>query len=273
MKPLVSRVLAILLPLLVAFLPTLLSPRPALAGLTERELAAVELVPPPGARIPLGLAFRDSEGRNLTLGEALGGRPALLLPADYACRTTCGPALSILSGALVETGLRPGTDFRLILVGLNPDARAGEPRSFVNARIGDAALAAATSALVGEAASVRALTQAIGYRYAEDPGNRAFAHPTGLVAVTSDGRVARALSSLALDPTDLRLALLEAGEGRMGGVAGRLALLCYGFDPVHGIYTARIEQILKIAGVLTVLLMAGTVGWLSWRAHPRGGAS
>ena len=55
--------------------------------------------------------------------------------------------------------------------------------------------------------------------------------------LTADGRVARALSSLALNPRDLRLALVEAGEGRIGGLADRITLLCSGFDPVHGVYT------------------------------------
>lgn len=241
---------------------------PASAGLTEAELAAVRFEPSPGTQLPLGLPFRTAEGRQLTLAEALGGKPALLLPVDYECRTTCGPALSILAGALAETSLRPGEDFRLVLVGLNPHDNGENAHDFAEARIGGTALAQATVTLTGAEPALRALMDAIGYRYTYDRDSGAFAHPTGLVAATPEGRIARALSSLALNGTDLRLALLEAGRGRIGGVLGQLVLLCYGFDAVHGIYTAAIERILKIAGGLTVVLMALALGWLARRARP-----
>lgn len=245
---------------------------PALAGVAENTLAGVTLAPSADAEVPLALAFRGSDGQDVALGQALGARAALLLPVDYRCRTTCGPALSIVSAALAQSGLRPGADFRLVLVGLNPRDGDEAARAFAQARIDDPALFAATAALTGDAASIATLTQAIGYRYAYDAQNDAFAHPTGVLAITPEGRVARTLSTLALDATDLRLALIEAGEGRVGGLTGRLALLCYGFDAVHGIYTASIERMLKVAGALTVFVIAATLGWLSWRTRPEGSA-
>ena len=93
---------------------------------------------------------------------------------------------------------------------------------------------------------------AIGYRFQRDAANDAIAHPAAFVTLTADGRVSRVLSSLALQPTDLRLALVEAGDGEIGGLAGRIALLCYGFDAVHGIYTRQIATLLQIGGGLTV---------------------
>jgi protein SCO1/2 len=246
---------------------------PAAAGLTESQIAGVAFAPPAGAALPLGLIFHDADGQQTTLAESLAGKPALLLPVDYECRVTCGPALSIVAGALAQTGLRPGIDFRLILVGLNSQDGAPNARAFVQARIGDPQLEAATAPLTGDADAVQALMTAIGYRYARDPENQAFAHPTGLVALTADGRIARALSSLALDSTDLRLALIEAGEGRIGSMLGRVALLCYGFDPVHGIYTASIERLLRLAGAATVFLLAGAIALLSWRKRLQAGAT
>jgi protein SCO1 len=246
---------------------------PASAGLTEADIGAIGFTAAAGANVPLELTFRDAEEQQETLQEALAGKPALLLPVDYECRVTCGPALAIVAGALAQTGLRPGADFRLILVGLNPSDRAENARAFAQARIGDAELEAATAALTGDAETLGALMSAIGYRYAYDLGNDAFAHPTGVVALTADGRIARALSSFALDSTDLRLALIEAGEGRIGGLFGRIGLLCYGFDPVHGIYTASIMRLLQLAGAATVLLLAGALGLLFWLKLPQDGTA
>lgn len=236
-----------------------LAPLPASGALTESQLASVEFAPPVNARIPLDLGFTDASGRPITLRKAIDHRPTLLLPLDYACRTTCGPALAIISLALDKTDLNPGNDFRLILVGLDAASTADEARTFTEAQIADPKLLAATSMLTASTSSIRALTQAIGYTYVRDAENKAFAHPTGVIALTADGRIVRALSSLGVDATDLRLALTEAGEGRIGGVLGRLSLLCYGFDAVHGIYTSAVRRLLMLGGVLTVLIIAGAI--------------
>ncbi len=212
---------------------TLLCASPARAGLTEVDIKAVEFAPPTNARVPLNLRYRDVEGAEITLADAMARRPALLLPVDYACRQTCGPALSIVSSALAQTGISPGDDYRLVLVGLDPQSTASEARAFTQARIDDPKLLASTSILTGSPDAIYALTGAIGYRYRRDDANQAFAHPTALVVLTADGKVSHALSSLALNATDLRLALTEASDGRIGGILGRLSLICYGFDAVH----------------------------------------
>jgi protein SCO1/2 len=250
----------------------LLAGAPAAAALTQADLDSVEFVPLPNARVSLNALYRDANGRETTLGDAMAKRPALLLPVDYACRTTCGPALSIVSSALARSGVSPN-EYRLLLVGLDPQSTAGEARAFAEARIADPKLLAATSVLTGSPDAIRGLTDAIGYKYRPDDTNKAFAHPTGLVALTADGRVARALSSLGVESNDLRLALTEASEGRIGGMFGRLSLLCYGFDPVHGIYTSVIERLLLVAALVTVILLAGAVAAMSFLTNRRGARS
>jgi protein SCO1/2 len=228
------------------------------AGLSERDLAGVSLAPPPGATVPLDLLFRDLSGQRLSLKKAIDNKPALLVLVDFTCRTICGPALMIASSALAETGLRATNDYRLIVVGLDPKDTATDALAMLG-QIEDPAVAAATTVLSGDAAAVRALTAAIGYKFTYDADADQFAHPAGTVVITGDGRVSRVLSSLALNPLDLRLALVEAGQGRTGSLADRLTLLCYGFDAVHGIYTALIWRVLEAAASLTILVLAGSI--------------
>jgi protein SCO1/2 len=237
----------------------------AWAGLTEQQIGEVALIPPVGARVPSALVFKDLDGRDMTLGDAIAGRPTLLLPADFTCSEICGPALSIAASALSRTGLRAGQDYSLVVVGL--DARDGldAARSFTTGQIGGPGV----SVLTGNAGAIRSLMQDIGYHFQRDDANDAIAHPAGFVTLTADGRVSRVLSSLALQPADLRLALIEAGEGNIGGFAGRLALFCYGFDAVHGIYTRKIVTLLRIGGGLTVVVLAGALGFMLWRSGGR----
>jgi protein SCO1/2 len=240
-------------------------PPVAWAGLTKAQIGEVELAPSPGARVPMAQIFKDREGRNLTLGNAIGGRPTLLLPADFTCRQICGPALSIAAGALSQTDLRPGQDYSLVVVGIDAGDSLEDARRFTSGQVGGPGV----SVLSGSNDAVQSLLAAIGYRLRRDDTNDAIAHPAAFVTLTADGRVSRALSSLAVQPADLRLALLEAGEGKIGGFAGRIALLCYGFDAVHGIYTRQIAALLQITGGLTVVILAAALGLMWWRTAKR----
>jgi protein SCO1/2 len=235
----------------------------AQGALTRRELDGVSLAPPAGAAAPLALKFRDIDDRRVTLREAIGGRPSLLLFVDYTCRTICGPALAIASGALAQTGLDP-SKFRLLAVGLDPKDSAEDARVMAR-QIGDPAVENVTTLLRGDAVVVHQLTDALGYRYRYDAAADQFAHPAGALVMTADGRVSRSLSSLALNARDLRLALVEAGAGHIGTFADRLTLLCYGFDAAHGVYAPVIAGMLKLLAALTVIGVLGLIAVLERR--------
>lgn len=221
-------------------------------ALTPRQLAEVSLSPPANASVPLQLMFRDLAGHQVSFAQAIGGRPALLLFVDYTCRTICGPALVIASSALGQTGLNPGADYRLIVVGFDPKDGPDEARKMAE-QIADAAVLRATVLLTSDSDSARRLADAVGYRFSYDAANDQFAHPAGALVLTASGRVSRVLSSLALNPQDLRIAIVEASDGLTGGLVDRLTALCYGFDPVHGIYTPIIGRAMQIAAGLTMI--------------------
>jgi protein SCO1/2 len=241
-------------------------PAAALAGLTEAQIGQVAVSPPPGARVPTAIVFKDLDGRDVTLGDAIAGRPTLMLPADFTCSQICGPALSIAAGALSQTGLQAGRDYSVVVVGVDANDSIDDARRFTSGQVGGPGV----SVLSGSEATIGSLMASIGYRLQRDAANDAVAHPAAYVTLTADGRVSRVLSSLALQPTDLRLALVEAGDGKIGGLTGRIALLCYGFDAVHGIYTRQITTVLRIGGGLTVGILASALGLTLWRTGKRG---
>jgi protein SCO1/2 len=236
----------------------------ARAKLTGTELAGVSLSAPAHPAVPLTLEFHDINGKRVTLGQAIDRRPALLLFVDYTCRNICGPALAIASGALAQAGLDPGKDFRLIAIGLDPKDSAEDARA-MSRQIEDPAVAGVTTLLLGGADSVHQATEAVGYRYKYDAAADQFAHPAGALVLTSDGRVSRILSSLALNAQDLRLALVEAGAGSIGTFGDRLALLCYGFDAAHGVYAPEIARILQLFAAFTAISLLGSIAVMEKR--------
>lgn len=231
-------------------------PLPASAALSRSDLDAIALELPPHASVPMQTPFTDRHGAPTSLAAAIDGRATLLVPVDYICPATCGPAASIIASALERTGLRPGKDFTLLFVGLRPNESTVDRESFLDQHIDDAAQKQTARVLSGDEAAITSVMAAIGYRYRKDEETNSFAHPTAAVTVSPDGRVARVLSTVALDPTDLKLALVEASNGQIGGIVTRLRLLCYRFDPAHGIYTSRVTELLRLGGLSTLAVVA-----------------
>jgi len=241
----------------------ILGSEPATARLVQAELARVALAPPPGARVPLDLAVTDARtGQATTLGQALGGRAALLLPVDYTCGNVCDPMVSMSAEALAATGL-PAEDYALVLVGIDPRDDPAAARRMLAETLGGRDASLRPRALVASDTALARLGGALGYTAVYDAGTDSFAHPAAAVLLAADGRVAQVLSPLALTGRDLRLALTEAGEGRVGNLADRLTLLCYGYDAARGVYTPLIQRILTVAGIVTILAIALLIAGLT----------
>ena len=232
----------------------------ARAGVASADLGTVEADPPADARLPLATLLRGEQDQPVTLGDALGGVPSVLVFADYTCSNLCGPILAFAAAGLAKTGLAAGSAYRLVVVGLDPKDTLEAAEEMKRSRVGEGTpVARATVILRGGDSAIAALTKAAGYHYTYDAEHDQFAHPAAADVVTGDGRIARVLSGLGLDPADLRLALVEAGDGRVGTLADRIRLLCYGFDPALGIYTENITAWLAIGGVLTLAVLASGI--------------
>jgi protein SCO1/2 len=138
-----------------------------------------------------------------------------------------------------------------------------------DAQIGSSAnLAATTRMLRGKAGGIARIAQALGFHYIYDPKLDQYAHPAAVFTVTADGRVGHALSGLALDPQNLRLAIVEAGRGRVGTIADHVRLLCYGFDPTRGRYNFAVGRALSIGGGATLIFLVGFLGIMFRRERP-----
>jgi protein SCO1/2 len=233
----------------------------AQGGLLPSALDAVGVTPPPNAQAPIALELIDEYGAPRSLADVMAGRPTLLILADYTCKSLCGPVVSLAAHALEQSGLRPGTDYRVAAIGLDPADQPADARAMKRAQIGEGTgLARATAFLTADAGALQQMEASLGYRSAYDSQNDQVAHPAVAFVLAGDGRLARVLSGLALDPADLRLALVEAGEGRIGNLADTVRLLCYGFDPAAGIYSLSIHRLLVLVSLLSTAVLAGAVG-------------
>jgi protein SCO1 len=250
-------------PLAILASAIFLAAAPAHAAIVQRDLDRVGVTLPPDAVLPLDLPLQGEDGSSKPLRSWLGATPGVLVLADYTCETLCGPVISIASDALAHSGLRPGRDFRLIVVGLDPKDTAAEAARMKQAQVGeDSDIFKAAFFLRGDAGTIGTLSKALGFSSVYDPARDQFAHPAAMFVVTPDGKLARALSGLAVDPATIRLALVGAGEGKVGTLTDHIRLLCYGYDPARGTYTVAIGRLLAASGGVTIVSLLLLIGLL-----------
>lgn len=222
-----------------------------LAGIDER----------PDAEIPLDLPFRNADGETVTLAELADGKPIVLVPVLHNCPNICGVTLSGVMQAIRAQEFRPGEDFTMIAFGIDPEegpevARADLAvlqKSFPDIDM------TGIHATTGTTENIRAVTDALGYRYAYDERISQYAHVAATAFLTRNGHLSRWIYGLTPQPTDMKLALTEAGEGQIGDWGDQILLLCYHYDPVTGRYGSLVQSMLRIGGGLTALAGGGLI--------------
>ena len=226
----------------------------------------------PGAALPLDLVMSDADGEEVELASLFGERPVILAPVYYTCPMLCGMVLNGLVTSLKTLSFEPGIDYEVVVFSFDPSDGAEEAtarKENALARYGredDTGF----NFLTGDQQAIDRLTEAIGFRYAREADSGEFAHTAGLVLATPDGRIARQLFGVEYAPRDMRLALVEAGEGKIGGLVDSVLLYCFHYDPQIGRYSAMTMNIVRLAGALTLAALATFVLLMLWRERRAG---
>ena len=227
-----------------------------------------------GAKVPAGLVFTEASGKTVRLGEYLGSGPVLLTLNYFTCPMLCPLTFRSLAATISGMkGLSLAKDYRIVTVSFNPEeipeiarVKARETRELV-AGLDNAA--DRWPFLYGSAENARRLTDAVGYRYKKVGAE--FAHPSAIVVLAPDGTVSRYLYGIEIPPRDLKLALVEAADGKIGAssAANTLLMYCFRYDPVGRKYILYARNVMKAAGAATVVFLAALLAVL-WRRY--GGA-
>jgi protein SCO1/2 len=208
-----------------------------------------------GDTVPLDAVFRDESGQAVKLGDYFGKRPVVLSLAYYECPMLCTVTLNGLASALDVLSFDPGRDFEIVNVSFEPKetpALAAAKKAAYLHRYKRPGAAGAWHFLTGDAAQIRRLTDAVGFKYAWDEQTKQYAHAGGIMVLTADGRLARYLYGVEYAPKDLRFAIVEASQGRILSPVDRLLLYCYHYDPTLGRYGKSVMALLRVAAVLTL---------------------
>lgn len=235
-----------------------------------KQLEGIDILDRQGAELPRELVFRDHDGKPVKLGDYLDGKqPLLLVLAYYQCPMLCSIVLNGVTEGAKKVAFTPGKGYRILTVSIDPRDTAllaGSKRKTYLEALGKPIAAHGWDFLLGSPDApdaVKQLADTVGFQYRWDPETQQYAHAAGAFLFTPDGRLSRTLYGINFPERDLRLAIVEASEGKLGSAWDKILLLCYHYDPGDG-YTLAIMRIMRIGGVLTVVAV-GAFLVLLWR--------
>ncbi len=238
------------------------------SGQMRREFEGVSIDEKLGDTVPLDVTFRNEQGEPVTLGQYFDGdRPVMLTLNYYDCPMLCPMMLDQYTRTLRGIDWVPGKEFEAVTVSFDPDETPAmarrQKKSYVEA-LNKPGAGAGWHFLTGNKASIKALTDAVGFNYKKVEGKDEYAHPTAVIFLSGHGKVTRYIYGMEIPSSDTRQALVEASNGTVGNVMDQIRLYCYQFDPNANSYTADAFAIMRIGGVLATILMGGLL-FFFWR--------
>lgn len=220
------------------------------------------------AQIDLDLSFTNEEGQTVTLRDYFKhGRPVVLNLAYYSCPMLCGLVIKGVTNTLRDIPWLPGREFEVVTISFDPRETAGLAKAKKEAVLVDYGRPEARNGwhfLVDKDDNARKLAEQIGFKYRWIEREKQFAHGSVTFILTPEGRMSRYLFGLSYEPRDMRLALTEASNGKVGSVVEKIMLYCYHYDPIERTYVMRAKNFMRFGGAV-ILLSIGTMLFFFWR--------
>ncbi|HSS43820.1 MAG TPA: SCO family protein [Thermoanaerobaculia bacterium] len=228
-----------------------------------------------GQKLPLDTIFQDELGRPVRLGQYFGKRPVVLVLAYYNCPMLCTQVFNGLVSALRVLSFDAGKEFEVVAISFDPRDRptdaAAKKRPYV-AEYGRPGAAAGLHFLTGGLASIGRVTEAVGFHYRYDESLGQFAHASAIYVATPEGKLSRYFYGIEYAPRDVRLALVEASDDRIGSPVDQILLYCYHYDPKLARYSAAVLNMVRLGGVGAVLILSVFLT-VMWRRDQRQNAA
>ena len=237
------------------------------------ELEGVGITEQTGAKISLDVPFIDEEGKELPLSTYFDGKhPVILIFAYYECPNLCGLLLNGFSQALAQMPWTAGENFQVITLSINPKETAdlaGTKKKTYLEKYGRPRAQNGWHFLTGKEENIKKISDQAGFGFKYDADQKQYAHGAGIFVLTPEGKISRTLYGIEFNPRDVKLALLEAANGKIGNVVDKLLLFCYHYDPKGRKYALFATNLMKGAGAVTVLGLGFFVAGLARRKRKK----
>ncbi|MBI2816899.1 MAG: SCO family protein [Acidobacteria bacterium] len=261
-----SRPLRILLICAAALMLSAIAAQAQTASMRPSIFDGVSLTQKLNNTIPLDLEFRDENGNTVRLGEYFGSKPVVLTLVYYECPMLCTQVLNAATRGLQGVPLEMAKDYDVVTVSINPretSQLAAAKKRLYTGISGQRLAEEGWHFLTGDEPAIQALAEAVGFHYAFDEKSGQYAHPSGIMVLTPEGRLSHYFYGVQYPSRDLRLGLVEASAGKIGSPVDQLLLFCFHYDPQTGKYGVAIMNVIRAAGLATMLGVGVMVMFLS----------
>lgn len=284
MTPLARLIAARLVALAAIGLATLACAQPGLQPLGSagspnelpEQAKGADVVERLGETIPLELPFVDSTGAAIPLGKYFNqGKPVVMALVYYDCPVVCAVVMGQLTEAFKGVDFDIGEDYNVVFVSIDPgegpELAAERKARYLEqyARPGGAGVAEGWGFLVSPNAETARLAEALGWGYSP-VSNGEYSHPVCIFVLTPEGRIARYVYGVGYEPKTMRMALLEASEGKISNSIGdRITMFCFRYDPTRGKYGLVAFRVVQLTGVASILVVGGLIALMLTRERIR----
>ena len=220
-------------------------------------------------QVPPDAVFKDENGKEVRLGEYFGKRPVILALVYFECPMLCNEVLNGLTGSLKSLSFDTGKDFDVVAISFDarendkPDLAKNKKESYMK-RYSRAGTEAGWHFLTGTQAEIDKVANAVGFKYYWDEKSNQFAHAGGIMITTPEGKLSRYLYGIDYAPKDVKFAVMESAQGKIGNAAEQLMLYCYHYDPATGKYGLSILKVIRLGGIVTLIGLSAMF-FVFWR--------
>ncbi|QDU35049.1 hypothetical protein KS4_31260 [Poriferisphaera corsica] len=228
-----------------------------------------------GNKIPLDLQFTDQNGKTVTLADYYkDGKPVIINLGYYDCPMLCGVVLQGLTDGVKKLNWNPGDEYRILTVSFDyaeTSQLASDKRDTIFATMGGAKQVKGNGwdFLTGSRDSIEKLTKATGFGFKWDEASKQFAHPAAIVITSPDGTITKYLAGIVYPPSQMKFALMEAADNKVGSFLDQVVMMCFQYDHVAGQYTLAVTRLMRFAGWVTVVLLGSIISLLLIREFKR----
>jgi protein SCO1/2 len=224
-------------------------------------------------KIPSDIEFKDEKGKTVKIGDYLGKRPIILALVYYECPMLCSEVLNGLTGSIKGLNFNVGKEFDVLAISF--DAREYDKTDLANNKKESYIKRYAREGsengwhfLTGTQDSIDKITQAVGFGYQWDEQTQQFAHAGAIMVITPEGKLSKYLYGIDYAPKDIKFAIMESAENRIGNPVDQMMLYCYHYNPATGKYGLQVMNVMRIGGVLTILGI-GLMLFVFWRRNQK----
>lgn len=223
-----------------------------------------------GDKIDLSSKVQNHFGDHISVGEYFqDNKPAVFTLNYYSCASLCSVQLNAVLNGLKDMDWVPGAQFKMLTLSIDPEetsSLAAQKRGTYLEQLEKQD--ASWEFMVAKQSVITDIANQVGYRYTYDEQSKQFAHPAVIMILSPDGTISRYLYGVSYSARDLKFALIEASEGKIGTTVDKVILSCFSYDNSTGRYTASAFGLMRLAGVVTMFFLGAMVTAL-WRREWR----